>query len=156
MKKMYFLKDSLLGGCLGLIITGIAFYIYRIINEGFSQELQQNLIIHVIEFLAFAFWFGLFSVIRHKMNDKKNIEEINRERKENLKGSRKYLIVLLIVTLIGGIVSLILKAQFLITLAIFVISTALLILVLGTHIGYISLKNNIDSINKKLNEMNNK
>lgn len=139
MKKTNVIRDAVLGGCLGIILFEISRYIYKIITQGFNQEIIQNILENVGIFLIFAFWFGLFSIIFHKKFDQSK-QLSNEKREKILKKSQYYIIIAGFITIILGIISLLLKAPTEISILIFANSFALLIWLIGIHIGYINLK----------------
>lgn len=139
MKKSQVIRDAILGGCLGVILFEISRYIYQIVTQGFTQEIIQNIKENIGIFAIFAFWFAIFSIIFRKKFDEAKKTSIEK-RKKILKKARYYIIIAGFCTCILGLVSLLFKSPTEISILIFANSFALLIWLIGAHIGYIHLK----------------
>lgn len=159
MKKSNVVRDAILGGCLGLILFEIGMYIYKLITQGFTQEIITDSIEHIGIFLVFSFWFAIFSIVFSKQFDE--TKQLTLEEKEKtLRKMRYYILIAGFFTTVLGLASIILKSPHEVSIIIFSGSFSLLILFLGTHFGYISSKKQKkDIINqniKKDKEIHNK
>ena len=143
MKKSCILKNAFYGGCLGLILSGLGIIVYRIVSEGFTEEVTEDILGYIGTFLIFAFWFAIFSIVFYKKGYEVNKMPIE-QRKKLLKKSRLYIIIVEFLTVIIGTVLIIIKVPIEIPILIFAMSISLLIWLLGAHLGYLNLKAKTD------------
>ena len=138
--KNNILRDAILGGFFGLILTKLGEYVYLLSTVGITSEMLEEIMGYLIIYLVFAFWFGLFSVIYHKKNN--DSESMKPEEREKvLKKSRIYLIIVEFLSIIFAITSFEFKAPIQFTILIIAISLSILVWLVGAHLGYLDLKN---------------